>query len=93
MLFETRMKSCRAPHGARGLKYGVVYRETGKERSRPARGAWIEISPFGNYKEVNNSRAPHGARGLKCGGLLHRADGDRSRPARGAWIEMSARPS
>ena len=36
---------CRAPRGARGLKYyGTEKKSSKKCRSRPARGAWIEIA-------------------------------------------------
>ena len=58
-------------------------------RSRPARGAWIEIAISLSENPASASRAPQGARGLKfdaehIGGCLAV-----SRPARGAWIEMS----
>ena len=35
---------CRAPHGARGLKYHRTPSSDPTQGSRPARGAWIEIS-------------------------------------------------
>ena len=37
---------CRAPRGARGLKSDII--EVGRDivRSRPARGAWIEIAVY-----------------------------------------------
>ena len=34
---------CRAPQGARGLKFDVMGTSDTKTRSRPARGAWVEI--------------------------------------------------
>ena len=34
----------RAPHGARGLKWLYGYTKTYSEGSRPARGAWIEMT-------------------------------------------------
>ena len=34
---------CRAPRGARGLKFDVMGTSDTKTRSRPSRGAWIEI--------------------------------------------------
>ena len=43
-------------------------------RSRPTRGAWIEISVDNFLQVLENGRAPHGARGLKCrknGNVLH----------------------
>ena len=36
-------KQSRAPHGARGLKCGIVASRPRETWSRPARGAWIEI--------------------------------------------------
>ena len=37
------IKDGRAPHGARGLKYSIINAITAISKSRPARGAWIEI--------------------------------------------------
>ena len=34
----------RAPHGARGLKFQTPWHRPPHSWSRPARGAWIEIS-------------------------------------------------
>ena len=34
---------CRAPRGARGLKFGGTVSSGHIDLSRPARGAWIEI--------------------------------------------------
>ena len=34
----------RAPQGARGLKFGLAADSVLGKRSRPARGAWVEIS-------------------------------------------------
>ena len=34
-------------------------------RSRPARGAWVEIVRIRKFRTVVNRRAPQGARGLK----------------------------
>ena len=60
------MQCRRAPHGARGLKsQGPDLHEAGR-RSRPARGAWIEISSTFAKILLCWRRAPHGARGLKC---------------------------
>ena len=36
----------RAPQGARGLKFRKLDRLSDGRRSRPARGAWVEISPL-----------------------------------------------
>ena len=41
---------CRAPHGARGLKFLRFSLLLPILLSRPARGAWIEISPFRGIK-------------------------------------------
>ena len=35
----------RAPHGARGLKSNRLEQTKENRKSRPARGAWIEILP------------------------------------------------
>ena len=55
----------RAPQGARGLKWLTDSEEVEELRSRPARGAWVEIFlplyELGSY----DRRAPQGARGLK----------------------------
>ena len=37
---------CRAPRGARGLKFKRVPGADKDKLSRPARGAWIEIQPM-----------------------------------------------
>ena len=39
----------RAPHGARGLKYVLTNPFEEGETSRPARGAWIEMTLSGVY--------------------------------------------
>ena len=59
-----------------------------RRRSRPARGAWIEIRCSWVASNILPRRAPRGARGLKfllCGLPARK---DLSRPARGAWIEI-----
>ena len=38
------MAEGRAPQGARGLKSSRSQIKTSRKRSRPARGAWVEIS-------------------------------------------------
>ena len=35
-------------------------------KSRPSRGAWIEIATICNIGAASDGRAPHGARELKC---------------------------
>ena len=54
------------------------------EPSRPARGAWIEITLDDLGRLHQCSRAPHGARGLKFYGAEKHVKEKRSRPARGA---------
>ena len=39
------MRICRAPQGARGLKYYNIKTKVNAAKSRPARGAWVEIPP------------------------------------------------
>ena len=56
--------------------------------SRPARGAWVEISIAWLDAHVVEGRAPRRARGLKSGGVLPLIVENQSRPARGAWIEI-----
>ena len=56
---------CRAPHGARGLKWSAKRLLSMFHVSRPAWGAWIEISTMLFLSRVPRRRAPHGARGLK----------------------------
>ena len=55
----------RAPHGARGLKFEELDLVGTGKRSRPARGAWIEILFMKSATASDLGRAPHGARGLK----------------------------
>ncbi|EEX75958.1 hypothetical protein SELSPUOL_02686 [Selenomonas sputigena ATCC 35185] len=58
-------------------------------RSRPTRGAWIEIQPIEFARNGAWGRAPHGARGLKFQNGYKLGDRQMSRPTRGAWIEIS----
>ena len=39
----------RAPHGARGLKFAASGEADFLDKSRPARGAWIEMFPTGLF--------------------------------------------
>ena len=60
-----------------------------KERSRPTRGAWIEIASRKSKCEAVARRAPQGARGLKSIPTRDAGLGiGWSRPTRGAWIEI-----
>ena len=47
------------------MKYSIINAITAISKSRPARGAWIEIVAKVNILIPSFSRAPHGARGLK----------------------------
>ena len=58
-------------------------------RSRPARGAWIEIPILRTSAFLSSGRAPQGARGLKSFFVEEVLPGDTSRPVRGVWIEMA----
>ena len=56
--------------------------------SRPARGAWIEITSVTRCKDCKQSRPARGA----WIEIQNRSPGNRremSRPARGAWIEIA----
>ena len=84
---------CRAPYGARGLKFGVLLMvATCVMLSRPVWGAWIEIDCITEHRiSREKGRAPYGARGLKLLSLFpHRQEWE-SRPVWGAWIEISNR--
>ena len=56
--------------------------------SRPARGAWVEISTSKYAIALCTRRAPQGARGLKSQSFPVALQIARSRPARGAWVEI-----
>ena len=61
-----KRRESRAPRGARGLKsLTIPLRDSSISRSRPSRGAWIEITIYMNRLRRSPSRAPRGARGLK----------------------------
>ena len=47
------------------MKFRVEEGKAQRERSRPARGAWIEIEAATDTCTVLPGRAPQGARGLK----------------------------
>ena len=65
MMDNEVLKSSRAPYGARGLKFQGEEQVHRLWRSRPIRGAWIEITYLTGASEGRPSRAPYGARGLK----------------------------
>ena len=78
----------RAPQGARGLKCIYDKRLEEQSRSRPARGAWVEISVDSDIASGASGRAPQGARGLKYSNRDFKSMPSESRPARGAWVEI-----
>ena len=51
----------RAPHGARGLKFASDDDRQLAEKSRPARGAWIEIRTILEERRKRESRPARGA--------------------------------
>ena len=55
------MYECRAPHGARGLKQSYETPIAVYDRSRPARGAWIETRRKWKMKVIVRSRPARGA--------------------------------
>ena len=57
-------------------------------KSRPARGAWIEMVNVKIHRPAFPRRAPRGARGLKFHIQSVKIRPVASRPARGAWIEI-----
>ena len=81
---------CRAPHGARGLKWSCVDYLNKIALSRPAWGAWIEMSSrFVPILPVS-SRPAWGAWieiSMRAGAS---GEGCTSRPAWGAWIEIES---
>ena len=68
------MRASRAPQGARGLKYKRFDYSAADEKSRPARGAWVEILLLLHGLKTRFGRAPQGARGLKFRGLWDGGD-------------------
>ncbi len=85
------IKKGRAPHGARGLKQFLWYKQLVLLCCRAPHGArGLKRYQRPGYQRIILGRAPHGARGLKhssehAGVLPYRM----SRPARGAWIETN----
>ena len=77
----------RAPHGARGLKWLMAVCPERIRKSRPARGAWIEIAADTSAAGSDTSRPARGAWiEIRCHPPARCSR--RSRPARGAWIEI-----
>src|SRR4030042_2065032 len=90
--FVDEVMGGRAPHGARGLKHVGDDMVWLGDKSRPARGAWIETILTPSGPPARNGRAPHGARGLKPDKVWLDGMLEVSRPARGAWIETYVSP-
>ena len=83
-------RECRAPYGARGLKFSQ-YAELWRYCRRAPYGArGLKYLMARSGSGTSRSRAPYGARGLKSGpggNTLHYSR--MSRPVWGAWIEIS----
>mgnify|MGYP004725130887 CR=1 FL=1 len=60
-----------------------------KEKSRPARGAWVEIRKSLVAETGTLSSRPARGAWVEIRKLLAVNSGNASRPARGAWVEMS----
>ena len=62
LIDEIGVLHCRAPQGARGLKYNNIKTKVNAAKSRPARGAWVEIFlPAGCGICTERSRPARGA--------------------------------
>ena len=73
------------------MKFFKVRHGNIAKRSRPARGAWVEITLVKYRYHLIHCRAPQGARGLKFRETVDTiVDGQVSRPARGAWVEIKS---
>ena len=78
----------RAPQGARGLKYCFGDGPLWTFWSRPARGAWVEISPCRRCCPCSGSRPARGAWVEIPDYRRRQRPWLQSRPARGAWVEI-----
>ena len=82
------IKTCRTPHGVRGLKLGWT-RPSAPPRRRTPRG--VRGLKFAGCLRLGDhavGRTPHGVRGLKSRTPVRAAKTRRSHPSRGAWIEI-----
>ncbi len=86
--YGSRSDFRRAPHGARGLKLREDAIRALCKRSRPTRGAWIEIAWTGKGTPGNASRPTRGA-WIEISPCALCVQGWQSRPTRGAWIEIT----
>ena len=77
----------RAPQGARGLKSRKSNSFARNCKSRPARGAWIEMMLCEKANPATRSRPARGA-WIEIASKAKAATCWGSRPARGAWIEI-----
>ena len=78
----------RAPQGARGLKCSLKAKGKTLDKSRPARGAWVEIRRVSGGIPIQGSRPARGAWVEIHGIELKEIEKAMSRPARGAWVEI-----
>ncbi len=81
----------RAPQGARGLKFGAAVHRAATHASRPARGAWVEISPHRAFSSPTPTSRP--ARGawveISHSKVRPRANGSRApQGARGLKFDV-----
>ena len=84
------MNRRRAPRGARGLKWSLPQTPSNLFRSRPSRGAWIEILMCTGAPSLKTSRPSRGA-WIEMSFDRRSTSGFASRPSRGAWIEIRPR--
>ena len=87
-LFPSFERTCRAPHGARGLKQSGKISRKGASVSRPAWGAWIETLNDAQKADFWKSRPAWGA-WIETDLYSPEKSIQESRPAWGAWIETS----
>ncbi len=78
----------RSPHGERGLKFIGPLQSGLLARSLPSRGAWIEMSAFGEDVMLLQSLPSRGA-WIEIPPGFSGVSGVSSLPSRGAWIEIS----
>ena len=70
------------------MKYDDIKTKVNTAKSRPARGAWVEITIAGIVLRVLRSRPARGA-WVEIALLVVLVFITTSRPARGAWVEIS----
>ena len=80
-------RSCRALHGARGLKPHAHAPERPLRWSRPSRGAWIETRCAAPRRTRPSRSRPSRGAWIETSIAAVRSRCPTSRPSRGAWIE------